>query len=588
MASPAGSLDTLRRELLNPDGVVIDLTTGEYDMLLALVEAPQRVLTRDQLLDMSRNRVATGFDRSIDVQVSRLRRKLGSDEGESMIKTIRGQAICLFRPSPDYESGCPNMRLIPDTIAGRTIVALLLGVVIFHLASIWAYQIGVNSEVDLTNEGRMADRLATIANAIAQLPPDERDAMAHSLSGGPIEVHWSSTPLSVRGGLDDEAAANLRNLLSAAASGFGGVDFIVGAPAPLKGEHADAHLVLASIKLATGGWVNYSVTKIAGHHTSLSGVVVSTSLMAVGVIAVLIGVVRTITGPLQNCATAVERLYRDPEPKPLAVRGPREVRALATAFNALEQRVKRLVDDRTLTLAAISHDLKSPLARAQLRVEEIPDSDLRRQFEADFAEMVAMIDSSLDFLKSDQDGERVRDLDVSAILQSICDDLSDMGRPARLVTKGKTILRGRRLALKRAFFNLVDNAVKYGASADIEVSGGPDAITVVVTDKGLGIPAGQREAVFRPFFRLEGSRSRETGGVGLGLTVARTVIRSHGGDIELHDGSDGGLQVRVILPILSDRSGEHSVIFGQNRSGADHRPSPPSLNEIFRPRPATP
>jgi two-component system OmpR family sensor kinase len=225
------------------------------------------------------------------------------------------------------------------------------------------------------------------------------------------------------------------------------------------------------------------------------------------------------------------------------------VRELAAAFNEMDQRVKRLMDDRTLTLAAISHDLKSPLARARLRAEGIQDTALREEFEADFREMLAMINSALDFLKGDQAAEQVRELDLSAILQSVCDELSDAGHRAALVVKGKTVVRGRRLALKRAFFNLANNAVKYGGGVDIRARGGSEGVLVTITDNGPGIPPDQREAVFRPFFRLEGSRSRETGGTGLGLTVARTVIRSHGGDIELNDAPGHGLEVRVIIPI---------------------------------------
>lgn len=442
-------------------------------------------------------------------------------------------------------------RLIPDTIAARTTAVMLVSLLLFYAVSICAYHFGVNSEIDLTNEVRLAERLSTIKRAIARLPAAEREQTAHSLSGGPLEVHWSNIPLTVDRASTNDKAAGLRARLLEVAPEIGADGVLMGAPSPVSEKQEDPHLLLVSMKLADASWVNFSITALSGpQHTSLLGILLSTSLMALLVIGLSILILRTVTKPVQRCADAVKRLYVDAEPQAIEVSGPREVRELAVAFNDLQQRVKGLVDDRTLMLAAISHDLKTPITRTQLRIEDIESADLRQSIDADLAEMRAMIDSSLDFLKGDRSGEPARDVDLTAIVESIRDDLSDLGHAVELRFVKKLVMRGRHLALKRAFTNLLTNAAKFGSHVEVTVQRTGGLIEVTIDDDGPGIPPNQREAVFAPFYRLEASRNRDTGGVGLGLTVARSIIRGHGGSITLDSSPLGGLRVLATLPNL--------------------------------------
>lgn len=434
----------------------------------------------------------------------------------------------------------------PDTIVTRTIAVLLAGLIVFHLASIWAYQVGVSSEVDVTNEARLAERLFTIKRAIEQRPPAEREELAHSLSGGPLEVHWSAVQLTAEGVRGLAGYSGLRNRLLEIASELQPTDIVLHAPEAANGG-TDSHLLLVSLKLGDGSWITYSIAKLGQGHASFRGIVLSTSLMALGVMLVSLLILRSVTRPLRACAEAAENLYRGAGPQMLAVAGPREVHHLATAFNEMQKRVKRLVDDRTLTLAAISHDLKSPLSRLRLRAERIADAEVRQAMEADIGEMLAMIDSALDFLKGDFRASEVRSLDLATMLESICDDLVDQGHRITLHQTGDTVLRGRPLALKRAFANLIGNAAKYGGSADIAVQGSANQIRVAIIDHGPGIPREEREAVFTPFFRGKPYRDTELGGAGLGLTIARTIIRAHGGDVDLLDAEGGGLKVEIRL-----------------------------------------
>ena len=442
------------------------------------------------------------------------------------------------------------MRFLPDTIAGRTIAILLAGLVLLHLASIWAYELGISSEIDLANDARVAERLWSISRTIADTPRERREQYAHSLSGGVLEAHWSTKPLTVaeRVPLSNHAAAMRQRLLQLA-SDLKEDDLIIGGSGQDAHLQSDPHVLLLSLRIADGSWANFSITRLSGPHTSLPAVFLSTSLMALGVIVISVLMLRTVTRPLRQCAVAAERLYTEAVPNPIDAKGPREVRALASAFNGLQERVKKLIDDRTLTVAAVSHDLKTPLSRLRLRAEGIADAGLRAAIAKDVSEMQQMVDQALDFLRGARTGEPPRRIDLGSLLESIAAELVDAGYVAEIQAEGGLVVAGQHLALKRAFGNLVGNAIKYGGAARLSARADAAGIVVEIADSGPGIPDDKREAVFEPFVRLEQSRSRETGGAGLGLTVAKSIIEAHRGTITLLSPRAGqGLLVRVRLP----------------------------------------
>ena len=220
---------------------------------------------------------------------------------------------------------------------------------------------------------------------------------------------------------------------------------------------------------------------------------------------------------------------------------------MAKAFNAMQARIRRLIDDRTQTLAAVSHDLKTPITRLRLRAEFVGDGDLRRMIDGDLGEMERMINSTLAFLRG-ASSEESRTIDIGSVLRTICDQAADAGQDVVLSGNERAALVCKPLAIKRAFSNLIDNAIKYGNRARVSLSVGPRELVVTIEDDGPGIAECEQERVFDPFYRIEGSRSRETGGTGLGLALARTVVRTHGGEITLHNREDGGLRVVVCLP----------------------------------------
>jgi signal transduction histidine kinase len=209
------------------------------------------------------------------------------------------------------------------------------------------------------------------------------------------------------------------------------------------------------------------------------------------------------------------------------------VRSLARAFNDMQKRIATLVNDRTQALAAVSHDLKTPITRLRFRMERIPDAALRQAASADLDEMERMIEQTLAYLRgSDVGVEEIKPVDVVAILESLAADMVDAGRDVTVTGAPHAIVEGRRLALKRALSNLIDNAVKYGARARVVVRCEPEEVRIEFSDDGPGIAHEDWERALTPFVRLEPSRNQATGGFGLGLAIAHAIVKSHGGRLE--------------------------------------------------------
>jgi len=270
--------------------------------------------------------------------------------------------------------------------------------------------------------------------------------------------------------------------------------------------------------------------------------------MAIVVTVFSVWAVRHSTAPLALFAGAAERLGRDVNAPDLPEDGAREVHLAAKAFNEMKRRLRGLISDRTQMLAAISHDLRTPITRLRLRAEFVEDKEQRGKMLNDLEQMEAMIASTLAFARDDNANEPRKKLDLVALIQSVCDDASDTGHDVVFTGTQSVFFNGRPLALRRALANLVDNAVKYGHRARVRIDQSPKHFNIVVEDEGPGIPEDELERVFEPFFRLDISRNRETGGTGLGLAVVRSIVRGHSGDVSLSNRPEGGLRATVTLP----------------------------------------
>ena len=305
-----------------------------------------------------------------------------------------------------------------------------------------------------------------------------------------------------------------------------------------------------AVQLADGRWLNAATLLPRPTATWAWYTITLMAIMAAAVCAIVILSVRRITRPMRALTAAAERLGRGEDVPPLDEAGPADIRGTTQAFNQMNERLHRFVRDRTRMLAAISHDLRTPITTLRLRAEFIEDAETRDKVLETLAEMQEMTEGVLSFVREDAAREGTRPIDMGALIASLSDDLADNGLAVNCTDPPATpiVYRCRPVALKRALNNVIENAVKYGKCARVALSADANWIEIAVDDEGPGIPEADLERVFEPFQRLEESRSRETGGTGLGLAIARSVARGHGGDIVLSNRPAGGLRTTIRLP----------------------------------------
>jgi signal transduction histidine kinase len=275
------------------------------------------------------------------------------------------------------------------------------------------------------------------------------------------------------------------------------------------------------------------------------------SLLSLAIIMTLLGgwVARVLTAPLRAFADAAEAFNPDAEIAPLTESGPEEIRAAARALNRMRGRIKTLVEDRIKMLAAVGHDLRTPITRLRLRSEFIDNTALRGQMLEDLAQMSDMIESVLVFLREGRSPEDTSVIDVAISLQTICDQFADTGRQVSYDGPDHVTIRAYASSLNRAVINLVENAVRYGEGGLVRLVVAPDSVVIAVEDEGPGIPDGRKEAMIEPFVRGDAARGMEgRTGFGLGLSIARAVAATHGGSLTLLDRKPNGLIARIELP----------------------------------------
>lgn len=310
--------------------------------------------------------------------------------------------------------------------------------------------------------------------------------------------------------------------------------------------------ISVQVQLKDGAWALVEQSMRPEQLSSPYKLLLMLAVLLVSVIALSLFAVRWVTRPLATLGNAADELGKDINRPPLAESGPAEVKRAAQAFNAMQLRLQRHLKERTEVLAAISHDLKTPLTRLRLRAEMIDDGPLRTKLLGDIAEMEGMTKATLDFMRSAHAGERVQPLDINALLESLQSDFEAMGHAVELAGSALKPLAARTLALRRVLTNLIDNAIKYGQRAQVTVTDSPREIRIAVSDEGPGIPEHEQDRVLEPFYRLEHSRNRETGGAGLGLSIARDIAHAHGGRLVLRNLPGGrGLEATLILPRMA-------------------------------------
>jgi signal transduction histidine kinase len=260
--------------------------------------------------------------------------------------------------------------------------------------------------------------------------------------------------------------------------------------------------------------------------------------------------VRQATQSLSRLADAAESIGTNLRFEPIPENGPSEVAAAATAFNAMQRRIAGHLEERTRILAAISHDLQTPITRMRLRTDLADNAELRNKFNADLDAMQALVEEGIAYARAQSHSEPQHRIDLDAFLDSIAGDYADTGKTVARSGRIGQPLTTRPNALKRIVTNLLDNACKFGHGVELAVEQTAQSITVAVRDRGPGIPEAELDAVMQPFYRLEGSRNRDTGGTGLGLAIAQQLSLALGGRLALANRDGGGLEARLVLPLV--------------------------------------
>lgn len=431
-------------------------------------------------------------------------------------------------------------RAWPPGIAAQLAILIIVAILVIHAILVLSFTLA--SAGSRAHPAETTGRQAAIVELIDRAGPLQRPALLGAVRATFPELRVSLA--SAGATFDEEArpAPDARHLARLLGTGFSVSSLRRDAAGPEPGGTG------LLVRLRDGAMLLLSSPRPSpppGGPLALTIGFVAISAVLLGTWAVL-----ALTKPLRAIEAHVEAYGPGRAFTPLPETGPREIRTLACAFNRMQERITRLVDDRTRTLAAVGHDLRTPITRLRLRAEMLDDSVEKSRMIADLDQMDALVQSVLTHLRDGQSDEVSTVLDLRSLLQTIADGYADLGKPVELLAGPRLAVRGRALELERAITNVVDNAVKYGGYATLSVSREADRAVVSILDGGPGIPEAMRDAVLEPFVRGEAARTmNDPNGFGLGLTIARSIIEAHRGAIGFADGQAGGFVVRITLPV---------------------------------------
>jgi signal transduction histidine kinase len=420
---------------------------------------------------------------------------------------------------------------------------LISGLVVLHVGSVGIHELSLRSSHQANREQAMAENLWRAARTLSLTPPAQRDTTAHALSSSILELHWRGSDHGLPDTETDSALDDIRRQLVSTVPELREIRLGWGDPA----RH---HLLVGSLRVDDAGSISFATPLFQSSHGGPFDPIGFASLVALaaGVGIASIFVLRNLTRPLEELSAAADRIGRDESQVTLREQGPIEIKRAAHAFNSMQERIRRLLEERTLALAAVSHDLRSPITRMRLLVGFLDDRQARDQLDANLDEMAGMVESVLDYMRDGDSAEQARQTDLAALLRTICDAATDTGADVTFDGPVRMVQLLRPVLARRVFSNLIGNAVTYGGNARISLRQAGRRIEIEIADDGPGIPEAELQMVLQPFHRLEKSRNRATGGVGLGLTIASRFIRAEGGTLTLSNRPEGGLRALVTLP----------------------------------------
>ncbi len=439
---------------------------------------------------------------------------------------------------------------MPRSLANRTAVVLLAGLAVVQAGGLLFYTLDRLDLQRLAAAQQLGVRVSSVYRSVVLAPMDDRAALIRDLDpASSLKATLDQGPATS----DLEPSPPFIQRLIRISMSF--------APIPpglhwrelmIRGVPSERRLLI-SMHLPSGEWLNVTVALRRFLPFWSENFLIAFVLMTLAAAGLVVWAVRQFSSPMRDLARAAEQLGLDVNAPPLPERGTIEAVKAAQAFNLMAERIRRFVRDRTFLLTAIGHDLRTPITRLKLRAEWMEDEEQQHKMLADLDELESMVAATLAFGRDDAAAEALAAIDLAELLRTIGEEATDArlddAEHVRYDGPHHQVVRARPVAIKRALSNLVQNALNYGGVARIALGQPKDGmLAVFVDDDGPGIPTGELERVFEPFHRLEPSRNRETGGSGLGLPIARNILRAHGGDVALANRAGGGLRATVTLP----------------------------------------
>lgn len=463
------------------------------------------------------------------------------------------------------------MMLLPKTLFGRLVLVLLTGLVLAQLLSAVILLRDRGQVLYESIRENMIVRTTGIVRLLNSLPASNREHLIPLLASPELRIKLAQQPLEVSA-MDTNskyASQKVKQRIAQRLSPATNIRISIAGSVmqsqsqwppmhrrhmqnafrmPYNETYAMARFFHLQIQLQDDSWVFFERGIPENIFIWPGRLLLVLVILLISVILLSLIAVRFITKPLKQLKQAAEGLGKNIQQAPLEETGPSEISETAKAFNIMQQRLKNYIEDKANILAAVSHDLKTPLTRMRLRTDLMDDGELRDKTQKDLDEMEAMVTATLNFMRGIETKEAIQQVDLMALLESIQEDVQMTGQSIELEGMINTPYTGKPLSLKRCINNLVENAIRYGKEVTIKIEDSVDNITIFICDKGSGIPEEALSKVFEPFFCLDSSRAKHTGGTGLGLGIARNIARSHGGELSLTNQSTVGLCAKLTLP----------------------------------------
>lgn len=463
-------------------------------------------------------------------------------------------------------------RFVPTSLMGQMVLVLALALVLTQVVSLVIFADERRFALQSLNQDETVSRTASTLRVLDETPPELHERILEAATSSRLRF-WIDDDSAVaedhRRMASNWLAKRLRSQVDLPAGRDVRVDIREAAFGWFRdeverdddfhdddddddghgrwGHHGPVSLLIA-VELEDGRWLNAENMFRGPPRGRKWAAVVTITILVVGISLISIMLVLRITRPMKRLAGAAERMGRGEETGVLEETGPSEARETTRAFNRMAERLRRFIDDRTHMLAATGHDLRTPLTSLRLRAELVEDKELKAKMLSTVDEMARMVEAMLAFAREDAVSEETRAVDLRSLVTAIADDLAAMDLDVTVADGPRIVHRCRQVSLTRALRNLIENAARHGGNARVDLREEDETVVIRVDDDGPGIPDDRIEDMFEPFARLDAARNTEAGSMGLGLAIARSVIRAHGGDIALANRPGGGFRATVTLP----------------------------------------